>query len=448
MPMSMRSSWLPALLVGGALLVSLTACSDSSDVGLGVGSGLQGGSPSTLDVTPDVRDTTVAPITGIARDSAQGRPPAQSQNQGAWRFLVGKVDDPTPGTGVVTTDGYVDFAGRDDLPSDIASADPSSLTAELRLTTTDYLHGSSSESMDVEVYDLTSEADMDSARATERFEAASSLASVSGAQINPSDSLVTIRLKASWVRENIGTLRRTGSDFEDAFFGFKIVAPNSKAVVGFSSSTASLRLRTGSGDDATTADYPGLKTFTHIERMGAGAPPPGYRLMQGGVGKGLAMEWAFRESPLDTLESAPLNQANIFVPNDTSALETRSGFERPQPQGYRVIATRSSGAPSCPVVGAVTLSDANEACVLPLVPSAAPASALVPDDVARSTFRQSFQRVRDDQSPVFTTFRVHVADRENTSVNRAATVQPGLPTTLPVLVPVDGPRATLTVTPL
>jgi hypothetical protein len=348
----------------------------------------------------------------------------------------------------VTTDGYVDFAGRDDLPSDIASADRSSLTAELRLTTTDYLHGSSSESMDVEVYDLTSEADMDSARATASFDAAPSPVSINEAQINPSDSLVTIRLKASWVRENIGTLRRTGSDFEDAFFGFKIVAPNSKAVVGFSSSTASLRLRTGSGDDATTADYPGLKTFTHIERTGAGDPPPGYRLMQGGVGKGLTMEWAFRESPLDTLESAPLNQANIFVPNDTSALETRSGFERPQPQGYRVIATRSSGAPSCPVVGAVTLSDANEACVLPLVPSAAPASALVPDGVARSTFRQSFQRVRDDQSPVFTTFRVHVADRENTSVNRAATVQPGLPTTLPVLVPVDGPRATLTVTPL
>ncbi len=464
MPMSMRSSWLPALLVGGALLVSLTACSDSSDVGLGVGSGLQGGNPSTLDVTPDVRDTTVAPITGIRRDSAQGRPPAQSQNQNAWRFLVGSVDDPTPGTGVVTTDGYVDFARRDDLPEDLQNASPDALTAELRLTT-DYLHGHSSGTMDVEVYDLTSEADMDSARATASFDAASSPVSVNGAQINPSDSPVTIRLKASWVIDNIGTLRSTGSDFEDAFFGFKIVAPNSEAVVGFSSSTAALRLRTvSSSNDTTTADYPSLKTFTHIERTGAGDPPPGYRLMQGGVGKGLAMEWAYGEKefvneteidslPADSGRTLPLNRAEIFVPNDTSALETPSGFERPQPQGYRIIATRSSGAPSCPVVGSVTLSDANEACVLPLVPSAAPASALVPDDVARPTFRQSFQRVRDDQSPVFTTFRVHIADRENTAVNEAATVRPGLPTTLPVLVPVDGtepgpPRATLTVTPL
>ncbi len=456
MPMSMRSSWLPALLVGGVLLVSFTACTDSSDVGLGVDSGLQGGSPSTLDVTPDVRDTTVAPITGITRDSAQGRPPAQSQNQGAWRFLVGKVDDPTPGTGVVTADGYVDFAGPDDLPEDLQDANPDALTAELRLTT-DYLHGDSSETMDVEVYDLMSEADMDSARSTASFDAAPSPVSVETATINPSDSLVTIRLKASWISGNIGTLR--GSDFEEAFYGFKIVAPSSEAVVGFSSSTASLRLRTGSGDDATTADYPSLKTFTHVERTGAGAPPSGYRLMQGGVGKGLAMEWDFGKSPLDTLESAPLNQTNIFVPNDTSALdsldsaENASNFERPQPQGYRIIATRSSGAPSCPAVGSVRFSSTDEACVLPLVPSAAPASALVPDDVARSTFQQSLQRVRDDQSPVFTTFRVHVADRENTSVNQAATVQPGLPTTLPVLVPNGGtepgpPRATLTVTPL
>ncbi len=478
MPMSMRSSWLPALLVGGALLVSLTACSDSSDVGLGVGSGLQGGTPSTLDVTPDVRDTTVAPITGIRRDSAQGRPPAQSQNQSAWRFLVGSVNDPLDGKdeGIVKAEGYVDFAGRDDFPSEITSADPSSLTAELRLTT-DYLHGYSSETMDVKVYDLMSEADMDSARATASFNAAPSPVSVDGTQINPSDSLVTIQLKQSWISENIGMLRNTGNDgadFEDTFHGFKIIAPNSdmpdsNPVVGFSSSTAALRLRTvSSSNDTTTADYPSLKTFTHVERTEATDPPSGYRLMQGGVGKGLAIEWAYGEKefvnevkndvlidslPADSGRTLPLNRAEIFVPNDTSALETPSGFERPQPQGYRIIATRSSGAPSCPVVRSVTLSDANEACVLPLDPLAAPGKALISDDEARPILDRSFRRVGNGQSPVFTTFRVHIADRESTDINEAATVRPGLPTTLPVLVPVDGtepgpPRATLTVTPL
>jgi len=158
------------------------------DVGLGVGSDpLQGGEPSTIDVTPTTRDTTVAPITG---DNVQERP----RSQNAWRFLVGTVDDPTPGTGVVETEGYVDFAGRSDLPPAIDTADAEDLTAELRLTT-DYFHGRSTESMEVEVYDLTDEATMDSARATERFEAAPSAVSVNGAQINPSDSLVTIQLQ-------------------------------------------------------------------------------------------------------------------------------------------------------------------------------------------------------------------------------------------------------------
>ncbi|WP_263788331.1 hypothetical protein [Salinibacter grassmerensis] len=445
----MKRSWLPALLVGGALLVSLTACSDSSDVGLGVGSDpLRGGDPVTLDVTPTLDTTRTAPVTG---DNARERPPSQD----AWRFLVGSVNDPTEGTGVLETQGYVDFAGRSSFPSEIASADPSSLTAELRLTT-DYFHGYSTESMDVEVYDLTSEAEMDSARATAIFDADPSPVSVDTATINPSDSLVTIRLQESWVSGNIGTLRSTGNDgadFEDAFHGFRIVMPNSEAVVGFSSSTAALRLRTVSSSDTTTADYPGLKTFTHIEQTGAGDPPPGYRLVQDGIGTRLEMEWDFDTNPLDSLESAPLNRAEIFVPNDTSALGTSSGFERSQPQGYRIVAARASGAPSCSAVRSVVVSDANRTCALPLVPSAAPAAALVPDNVSSPTFQQSLRRVRNGQPPVFTTFRVSVADRENTSVNRAATVQPGLPTTLPALVPVDGtepgpPRATLTVTPL
>ena len=436
------------------MLFSLTACSDSSDVGLGVGSDpLQGGQPATIDVTPALDTTQVAPITG---DNARNRPSSQN----AWRFLVGTVDDPVPGTGVVTTEGYVDFAGRSSLPSEITTADSDSLTVELRLRT-DYFHGSATESMDVEVYDLADEAEMDSARATASFEANEMTpASVDMAQITPTDSLVTIELRQSWIDTNLGTLFNTNDDgagFEDAFHGFKIVAPNSEAVVGFPSSAATLRLRTIAAGDTVTADYVGLKSFTHVEQQAAGSPPSGYRLMQDGVGTGLTMDWDFGASPLDTLGSDPLNRAEIFVPNDTSALEdyTTSDFERPQPQGYRIIATRATApdAPSCSAVRSVVFSVANEACVLPLLPSAAPSAALVADNVSFPIFEQSLRRVRTDQSPVFTTYRVHVADRENTSVDQAATVQPGLPTTLPVLVPVDGtdpgpPRATLTVTPL
>jgi len=436
------------------VLFSLAGCSDSSDVGLGVGSDpLQGGQPATIDIAPTLDTSRVAPITG---DNVQERPPSQD----AWRFLVGTVDDPVPGTGIVETEGYVDFAGRSSLPSEIASIDPDSLSVELRLTT-DYFHGPSTESMAVEVYDLTAEVEMDSAQATASFDADdTSPASVSMAEISPTDSLVTIELRQSWIDTNLGTLLNTsndGDDFEEDFHGFKLVAPGSDAVVGFSSSTAALRLRTIAAGDTVRADYSGLKTFTHVEQRNAGTPPSGHQLMQDGVGTGLTMEWDFEANPLDSLRNAPLNRAEIFVPNDTSALAdySPSGFQRPAPQGYRIIATRASApdAPSCSAVRSAVLSVANEACILPLLPSAAPGAALVSDDVSFPIFEQSLRRVRNEQSPVFTSYRVQIADRENTSVDQAATLRPGLPTTLPVLVPVDGtdpgpPRATLTVTPL
>ncbi|WP_233992751.1 hypothetical protein [Salinibacter altiplanensis] len=452
----MRSSWLTALLVGGGLIASLAACTDSSDVGLGVGSDpLQGDNPATVDAVPDVGTTRVPPITG---DNVRNRPRSQS----AWRFLVGSVDDPVSGTGLVEAEGYVDFAGRsNDVPSEIENASPDARAAELRLKT-DYFHGHSTESIDVEVYDLTEEADMDSARATASFNADASPVSVDTAQINlsDSDSLVTIRLQESWVNDHPEVFQ-TGEDFESNFHGFKITAPSSEAVVGFSSSDATLRLRTVSSGETTTADYSGLQTFTHVEQRSAGDPPSGYRLMQDGVGTGLTMEWSFDENPLDTLESAPLNRAEIFVPNDTSALdsldsaENISNFERPQPQGYRIIATRASSpdVPLCREIQSTVFPISDEDCTLPLDPTAAPTAALVPDNISFPIFQQSLQRVRSGQSPVFTTFRVHIADRANTSVNQATTIQPGLPTTLPALVPKGGtepkpPRATLTVTPL
>jgi hypothetical protein len=390
----------------------------------------------------------------VTGDNARQRPSSQN----AWRFLAGTVDDPIPGTGTVEAEGYVDFAGRNNIPSEITSPESGSVTAEVVLTT-EYFHGYSTESVDVEVYDLTEEVDMDSARASASFNAGSSPVSVDTARINlsGSDSLATIRLQDSWVNENPEVFQ-TGESFEDNFHGFKITAPNSEAVVGFSSSDATLRLRTvSSSDDTTPADYSGLKTFTHVEQRDVNeeSSPEGYRLMQDGVGTGLTMEWNFEAPPLDTLESGPLNRAEIFVPNDTSALGsfTPSNFDRPRPQGYRIVATQPAEAALPSDVRPTAFPLSGNDFALPLVPSAAPVAALVPNNASFPTFQQSLRRVRNGQPPVFTTFRVYVADREDTSVNQAATVRPGLPTTLPVLVPVNGtepgpPRATLTVTPL
>jgi len=471
----MRSFWLCAALVGGVALLSLSACSDSSDVGLGVGpDSLRGGQPVTLEVPPELDTTHTSPITGENIREQPARSP--------WRFLVGEVDDPVPGTGVIETEGYVDFAGQSSLPSQIQDAsDADSLTAELRLTT-DYRHGPD-EPMEVEVYDLTEEAPMDSARADTSF-GADEMASVAvdTARIAPTNSLVTIELRKSWIGENLDTLQDTsneGSGFENDFLGFTIRAPNSQAVVGFSSFDAALRLTSIASGDTVTTDYPALKTFTHIEQRNAGDPPPGFKLLQDGIGVDLTMNWAYGEKefrnepstdslPADTERVLPLNRAEIFVPADTSALNQYSGgddFARPLPKGYRIIATRGSDAPSCAALQLPVLSQVNEACVLLLGPSAADPSAtlsgaLVPNNFPRlpaaaafTIFEESFRRVRNGQSLLFTEYRVQVADRESIPDNAPSTTQRGLPSTLPVLVPVDGddpgpPRATLTVTPL
>lgn len=454
--MSTRMSWVCAVLIGGAALLSLSACSDSTDVGLGVGPGsdsLEGGKPVTVDVLPDLDTTRTPPITGENFRRASSR--------STWRVLTGIVDDPIPGTGTIETEGYVDFAGRSTLPSQIISADNAdSLAAELRLTT-NYLHGASGEPMEVKVYNLTAEAEMDSARANAGFDAdETDPASVTTAQIIPTDSLVTIELRQSWIDEHLTTLQDTsdgGSGFEDNFSGFKIIAPNSEAVVGFSAANAALRLT--HTPDSVTADYPALKTFTHIEQRNVTASPSDdYELMVGGIGVGLTMNWNFDENPLDSLATAPLNRAEIFVPADTLAMADFPGsnFVRPLPNGYRVIATRTSDAPPCTAVRLPVFSPTNEACVLPLLPSAPRGVALVSDNVAFPIFQQSFQRVRNGRSPLFRTYRVRVADRDSASVDQASTIQPGLPSTLPVLIQrpsstqgeVGPPRATLTVTPL
>ena len=464
----MRSSWLYAVLLGGATLLSLSACSDSTSVGLGVGpDSLQGGQPITLDVPASLDTTRTSPITGTNF--------RQSPSRSTWRFLVGVVDDPIPGTGVIEAEGYVDFVGRSALPSEIRDAsNADSLSAELRLRTT-YLHGNPEEPVAVDIYDLTAEAEMDSARATASFSANEmNPVSVDTATFAPRDSLVTIELRDSWINEHLSTLQDTtddGGGFENNFSGFKIVAPNSEAVVGFSASSATLRLTYE--PDTTNADYAALKTFTHIEyREMPSSPPSNYELMQGGIGIGLTMDWAYGEKEIDSGETTidslpadesrvlPLNRAEIFVPADTLALDDFPGsnFVRPRPLGFRMVATRSNeDVPSCTVIfRSRGLEVGNRGCEVPLAPSAAPGAALVSDNFAFPVFQESFRRVREGQSPLFTTYRVQVADRETIPGSALTTTQLGLPSTVPVLIQRPSlsqeepgpPRATLTVTPL
>lgn len=443
--MRMRLSWLWAFLIGGALVLSISGCDDSSTVGLGVGpDSLQGGAPVTLDVFPSLDTTTVAPQTGLALR------PGVGVGRDQWRFLVGRVDDPVGGT--IEADGSFDLLGRRFLSAPLLEADADSLEAKLRLLP-NYVHGDTAAQVDVRVFELSEEAEMDGATADTTFPAANE---VTTASISPTDSLITVDLPQSWISDNLSALRDTsdgGAGFEEAFHGFKLVpGQEANAVVGFSSVSATLRLSHVNGE--TSADFASFKSFTHVERRNVPASPSNYVVLQGGVGKSLTMRWDYDANPLDTLKSSPLNRADIFVPVDTTALKERGGsatFVRPLAKGFRIIATRRPGAdtPSCGSVGTAAIPNNDSRCALPLVGRSAPSAIRVSSNAAFRVFETSLL-----DEPVFTTYRVHVADRQTTNIGTSATLRPGLPSTLPVLVPLEEatdsrpPRATLTVTPL
>lgn len=455
--MSVRFSWVSAVLLSGVALLVFSGCSDSSNVGLGVGpDSLEGGEPVTLDVTPDLDTTSLVPRTG--RDVT----PSPTGNTPSWRFLVGRVDDPLTGMGkgVIKAEGYFDVSPPSALPNSISDEnDPGLVSAELRLQP-NYVHGDTADSsVDIEVLELDEDAEMDRARADTSFPAGSSAANgPTSVNPNPSDSaVVTIPLSDAWLADRLGDLQ---GDSLGSFHGFKLTVDNSEdAVVGFSAASATLRLTHTVAD--TTADYRASKAFTHVEQPGPPPSPPdtaSHRLLQDGTGTGLKMKWNFEKPSLDSLETNPLNRAEILIPVDTSEMkaETMSPtFARPLPKGFRILATRESApdTPPCSAVQAPTFSQDGRECVFPLVPGTAPGAAVVSDNIAFPIFELSFQRVRNGQDPVFKNVRLFVADRESTVDNSQATVQPGLPSTLPILIAVDGddpgpPRATLTVTPL
>lgn len=440
--MSLRSSWLCAVFVGGAALFLLSACSDSSDVGLGVGSeSFEGGTPQTSTIPAELDTTTEPSVTG--REFT----PTLTGETGTWRFLVGRVDDPVGG--VIKAEGYFDIASPSSIPDRIANAEADSVSAQLRLVT-NYVHGDTATTVDVEVLTLSEEADMNRARSDTSFPTGS-VATDAPAPIAPNDSLVTIDLSDQWVADNLPALQDTSEEFH----GFKLTTGDAEeAVVGFSSSSATLRLL--HEGDSTNVDYSSFSSFTHIERKGTPPSSPEHVVLQDGIGVGL--ELTLNTDSLEVYQNDPLNRAEIFVPIDTFALQANARgptFVRPLPKDYRLIAPRADGPapPSCSFLGGAAFSEDNEACLLPIDPTAVPSAARVANAVAFPLFDQTFRRLRNGQSPVFRSYRVYVADRESAPSETGSTLQPGLPSTLPVLVPKTSappglPRATLTVTPL
>ena len=309
-----------AALVSGILLLSLTACDDSSTVGLGVGPDtLAGGQPKVFNVFPDpfnVRQgSEEAPITSNTRTSPQN----------GHRILAGTVTDPISGT--ITTRGYIDFSpapGVDSVES-IVSVD--------LLLEAEYKYGSTADPQTVTVHDAIDEIE-DSLRANST--ALSVGSEITSGTFMSADTLVTIPMPTSWITANRRTLLNSSDDNEsgfDAQFKGLVIAPSSgNHVMGFDRRSSHLRMIADyESGERDTLEYLGAKIFTYIERSGSPDSPAGTELFVDGFSQELATNIDFGGEPFDSLGIVPINRAEFLIAIDSTTLEQSSpaNFVRP-----------------------------------------------------------------------------------------------------------------------
>ncbi len=117
---------------------------------------------------------------------------------------------------------------------------------------------------------------------------------------------------------------------------------------------------------------------------------------------------------------------------------------------YRILGTRAPDAPSCNQLGLRIFSEDDLICLLRADATSSPGAARLASQDAFAIFEPV---LREDTSPIITTFQVETAVRES-EVPRNTTAR-GLPSTLPVLVKTTEnaeldmrPHVTLTYTPL
>jgi hypothetical protein len=414
------------------------SCSDPASVGAGLGpDSLSGGDPETRNIVPSSLDTArVPPLTGFV-----GSPLDQDRT---WRFLTGTVDDPLAGP--VEAAGYVDFFGTEDRPSTFADLPADAFEVELRLRRS-YLHGDTTSTLAVQLYDLAEDADMARAPADTAFPAEATPVRAETYSVAPTDTLVSLSLPDEWVEEHIATLKDSARFDDGSFDGFRLTATSGNVVVGYEHGSATLRM----ASESDTVNFEAEKTFTRIE----GGPPPTLAenrlLLRDGVGTGLTMAWA--DGRIDSLAEANvlLNRAEISVPVDTSLLRPPEGsnFVRPLPSGYRLLATRIEDGPSCSALRLFELPDLSGQCIFPTVPEWVPVAARPVADRAFTVFDRWFV-----DGPPLSRFRVELTARAGESPSGRQTALRGLPSTTPVVIRTDAPdvedlpRAILTVTPL
>jgi hypothetical protein len=467
-----------AALTSGVLLLSLllavTACDSSTGIGGDVGEDdLQGGAPTAFDLAADSASfaaTSISPpITGNTDPNA------------TWRFLVGRVYDPLAGT--ATAEGYFDLAPPASIPQAILDAQEIDLRAELSLEP-QYVHGDTTASVDVTLYDLEENVNLGGARADEAFTDSVEVATYTLAA--DADSTVTLVLPDEWLRDHIRQLRDTSTTedgvrrFTPNFKGLHFRAENSVgpgangAVVGFS--TRDSRFRLVRTDTTVSATYSISQSFTSVDwsEPPSGSVPSDRVLLRGGDDRALQFSVPFAEKvKVDSLVGAPLNRVRLEVPLDSTGLAPEvSNFVRPNVLGYRFLMRRNTtdaDVPECASRELSRLQPHTEATGLD--PQDNPGELCFMRPVDRSQIPQSigtggtvqgqsslFQLVDVSLEPnrpvVFEGFRIEILDRFSQTSNQLS-ASPGVPTTAPALFfrpetadSQNRPRLSIVATPL
>ena len=273
-----------------AALLVLTACDDPSNVG--------------IDLVEEGGDE---PVVRVLTPSMVEEEPIQDITGAVPRILAGQVNDPM--LGAITATGYLDFQRVDTVNAeDITSA-------TLRLVR-DYVYGDTLAPLTLTVRDLIETWDALGARADTTLPLGPSVTTFT---FGPTDSLVTVDLPETWVRDNDTTL--VSFDFGDVFHGFALEAMAGEAVVGFDFNRSFFRITT----EQDTLDYPISLTLSGVVRTGQPTVPEGLLLVQDGVGPNLSFDVDF-----DGLDDTPLNAVFVRFFADTLAVqETPPNFVRP-----------------------------------------------------------------------------------------------------------------------
>ncbi len=314
-----RSSHFLLVLLLAALLIAVSACSDSGVAGLDLIDEEGGDALRVTAIPTDLAAEPVAKVTGAVRGAAAFSGLVSS-------VLSGKVEDPL--IGGRTAIGHIDFR-RNLVPTTFAS--DTVVGVELRFVR-GYAYGDTSGAHTFVLSEMgaawdptakVSSTDLGSGTAVTTF------------SVRASDSLVAVELPGDWVSERRSVMNSTG--FDSLFHGFQITPLDARSVFGFSATSAVLRI----GAKADTVDMISERIFTRLEENSVVEAPNGTLRLADGMGEAIRANIDFQ---LDEAAGGVLSRVTFTVPvlSDLPAVGP-STFVRPPLQQLDLYGVKSDG---------------------------------------------------------------------------------------------------------